>query len=75
VIFRLRLLKEGFNPHEAADDFPSLAPRVPEWVDTLERFVAEGLLYKVDSRSDSGFSYVLTSRGTEICDTILAELV
>jgi oxygen-independent coproporphyrinogen-3 oxidase len=75
VIFRLRLLKEGFNPHAAADDFPSLAPRVPEWTDTLERFAEEGLLHKIPSFPDVGFSYVLTPRGTEICDTILAELV
>ena len=66
VIFRLRLLKEGFNPSQAAIDFPELAPRVAEWRATLDRFVAEGLL--------TG-DYRLTSRGAEVCDAILAELV
>lgn len=66
VIFRLRLLKEGFNPSQAAIDFPELAPRVAEWRATLDRFVAEGLL--------TG-TYRLTSRGAEVCDAILAELV
>ena len=44
VIFRLRLLKEGFSPVQAAADFPELAPRVDEWCATLDRFTAEGLL-------------------------------
>ena len=44
VIFRLRLLKEGFSPAQAAADFPELAPRVAEWCATLDRFAAEGLL-------------------------------
>ena len=70
VIFRLRLLKEGFSPARAAEDFPELAPRVPEWCATLDRFAAEGLLTSHPSRT-----YRLTPRGTEVCDTILAELV
>lgn len=69
VIFRLRLIKEGFSPAQAASDFPELAPRVREWCATLDRFSAEGLL------SSSGGFYRLTPRGTEVCDTILAELV
>ena len=43
--------------------------RHPEWRDVLERFASEGLLVRVGSR------YRLTSRGTEVCDTILTELV
>ena len=70
VIFRLRLLKEGFSPAQAAADFPELAPRVAEWCATLDRFTAEGLLTTHPSNT-----YRLTPRGAEVCDTILAELV
>ena len=70
VIFRLRLLKEGFSPIKAAADFPELAPRVDEWTETLDRFAAEGLLTVSGDNT-----YHLTRRGTEVCDTILAELV
>lgn len=41
----------------------------PEWKRPLDRFVEEGLLTK------EGPVYRLTERGTEVCDTILAELV
>ena len=84
VIFRLRLLKEGFSPEQAAEDFPELAPRVTEWRATLDRFVAEGLLTAhpapPNSKPETGSSklkttYRLTPRGTEVCDTVLAELV
>ena len=70
VIFRLRLLKEGFSPKKAAADFPELASRVDEWTETLDRFAAEGLLTVFGENT-----YRLTRRGTEVCDTILAELV
>lgn len=70
VIFRLRLLKEGFSPIKAAADFPELASRVDEWTETLDRFAAEGLLTVSGENT-----YRLTRRGTEVCDTILAELV
>ena len=74
TIFRLRLLKEGFSPSAAAADFPELAARVAEWTETLDRFTEEGLL--TSSRSGSTApSYRLTPRGTEVCDTILSELV
>ena len=84
VIFRLRLLKEGFSPAQAAADFPELAPRVAEWCATLDRFAAEGLLTTHPSPLNSRLStlnsqlkttYRLTPRGAEVCDTILAELV
>ena len=74
VIFRLRLLKEGFNPATAAEDFPELQPRVQEWVSTLDRFASEGLLSIEPSRTGSP-TYRLTERGTEVCDAILAELI
>lgn len=74
VIFRLRLLKEGLNPAMAADEFPELAPRVPGWVSTLDRFASEGLLSSEPSHTGSP-TYRLTERGTEVCDAILAELV
>jgi oxygen-independent coproporphyrinogen-3 oxidase len=74
VIFRLRLLKEGFSPSAAASDYPELAPRVEEWTETLDRFAAEGLL-SIKRSADGPPAYILTPRGTEVCDTILAELV
>ena len=40
----------------------------PEWTTTLDKFADEGLLRK------SGTIYRLTERGTEVCDSILAEL-
>ena len=41
----------------------------PKWRTALDRFVAEGLL------THTGATYRLTRRGTEVCDTILEELV
>lgn len=41
----------------------------PEWGQALEKFVQEGLLTHENS------VYLLTDRGTEVCDSILAELV
>ena len=41
----------------------------PEWREPLDEFVAEGLLTRRDEL------YFLTPRGSEVCDTILAELV
>lgn len=75
VIFRLRLLKEGFSPSAAADAYPELAPRVAEWCETLDRFAAEGLLSSTPSEGSYSPTYRLTPRGTEVCDTILAELI
>ena len=74
VIFRLRLLKEGLSPDAAAADFPELAPRVAEWRETLDRFAGEGLL-DVSLPDGASPTYRLTPRGTEVCDSILAELV
>ena len=42
----------------------------PEWRPTLDRFAAEGLLVRIGESV-----YRLTERGTEVCDTILEELV
>ncbi len=74
TIFRLRLMKEGLCPTAAVEDFPELAPRVKEWTATLDRFVGEGLLKCRRSGSHSK-TYLLTQRGAEVCDTILAELI
>ena len=41
----------------------------PEWLPALDKFAAEGLLAK------SGLVYRLTERGTEVCDSILAEII
>ncbi len=46
------------------------ASRYPEWAPVLDGFVKEGLLEK-----KNGPVYLLTERGTEVCDSILAELV
>ena len=59
AFFRLRT-REGFD----AGGFPELVP-------TLERFVSEGLL---QNKAGSAV-YQLTERGTEVCDSILAELL
>ena len=45
------------------------ASRFPEWQKPLDDFVAKGLL------AGAFPVYRLTERGTEICDSILAELV
>ena len=42
----------------------------PEWLGRLDAFAAEGLLVK-----NGLTTYVLTERGSEVCDSILAELV
>lgn len=51
----------------------------PEWEEILDRFASNGLLVKFtgDSPRTDGDSprYRLTERGTEVCDSILAELV
>lgn len=41
----------------------------PEWIDILDKFCAEGILTQKKSR------YVLTARGREVCDSIIAELI
>ena len=56
-LFRLRT-REGLD-----------ASGHPEWGQTLEKHVLEGLLVR------EGQVYRLTERGTEVCDSILADLV
>ena len=41
----------------------------PEWQKPLDKFADEGLLTR------DGVVYRLTERGSEVCDSILAELV
>lgn len=57
TIFRLRT-REGLD-----------ASRFPEWGQTLQKHVQEGLL------AQSGSIYRLTERGMEVCDSILTDLV
>ena len=45
------------------------AARFPEWGQTLGKYVQEGLL------TQEGAVYRLTERGSEVCDSILADLV
>ena len=63
TIFRLRT-REGL-------DVAALAPHpsYPSFVVALDMFVREGLLMR------KGTAYCLTDRGTEVCDSILEELV
>ena len=58
-LFRLRT-REGID-----------AALFPELIPSLNRFVAQGLLHP----PSIGQSYTLTSRGMEVCDAILVELV
>ena len=58
TLFRLRT-REGID----ASDYP-------EWLPVLDRHVACGLLV----RGDSPAVYRLTERGSEVCDSILADL-
>ena len=44
--------------------------RFPEWRPTLDRFIDDGLLVHLDATT-----YRLTDRGTEVCDSILAEII
>lgn len=62
-IFSLRT-REGLNPFGH-----------PDWIPILDRFASEGLLSKINPNASLGPTYRLTERGTEVCDTILAELV
>ena len=62
-IFSLRT-REGLNPFGH-----------PDWLPILDRFASEGLLTKINANASLGPTYLLTERGTEVCDTILAELV
>jgi len=65
AIFALRT-SEGLSLERVAHTWPILVPRIPAWRETLEFFKRQGLLLD---------AYRLTPRGTEVCDSILAELV
>jgi len=64
AIFALRT-SEGLSLERIARMWPILVPRIPAWRETLEFFKRQGLLQD---------AYRLTPRGTEVCDSILAEL-
>ena len=76
ALFRLRL-REGLDlaqlrRHSSAVDVPcavDVESVLQTWARVLDASVLEGLLVK------AGESYHLTERGTEVCDSILAELV
>lgn len=65
ALFSLRT-REGLDFARIARLWPSLAPRLESWCETLEFFKRQGLLQD---------SYRLTPRGAEVCDSILAELL
>ena len=60
-VFRLRL-REGL-------DMATLGDVPPHWAEYMDRCVSEGLLAR------DGSVYRLTARGTEVCDSILVDLV
>ena len=65
ALFFLRT-REGLSLDRIARLWPILVPRLPEWREKLEFFKHQGLLQD---------AYRLTSRGAEVCDSILADLV
>lgn len=65
ALFSLRT-REGLSLDRVARLWPILVPRLPAWREKLEFFKHQGLLQD---------AYRLTSRGAEVCDSILAELV
>ena len=65
ALFSLRT-REGLSLDRIARLWPNLAPRLPAWREKLEFFKRQGLLQD---------AYRLTSRGAEVCDSILADLV
>ena len=65
ALFSLRT-REGLSLDRVARLWPILAPRLPAWREKLEFFKHQGLLQD---------AYRLTSRGAEVCDSILADLV
>ena len=65
ALFSLRT-REGLSLDRIARLWPILAPRLPAWREKLEFFKRQGLLQD---------AYRLTSRGAEVCDSILADLV
>ena len=65
ALFSLRT-REGLSLDLVTRLWPILAPRLPAWREKLEFFKRQGLLQD---------AYRLTSRGAEVCDSILADLV
>ena len=65
ALFSLRT-REGLSLERVARLWPTLAPRLPAWREKLEFFKRQGLLRD---------AYRLTSRGAEVCDSILADLL
>ena len=65
ALFSLRT-REGLSLERVARLWPILAPRLHVWREKLEFFKRQGLLQD---------AYRLTSRGAEVCDSILADLV
>lgn len=68
AMFSLRT-REGLDLERTAEQWPVLVPRLPAWRKTLDFNADEGLLERQGKR------YLLTARGAEVCDSILAELV
>ncbi len=68
ALFAFRM-REGLDLDAAAVRFPALIPRLGEWRKTLARLAGEGLVVAKGAR------WRLTRRGTEVCDSVLAELI
>ena len=69
LLFGMRLL-EGVNPEAFALRYPAAAPRVEEWLATLARLERQQLTM----RTADG-CWRLTSRGREVADAVVVELV
>ncbi len=65
AIFSLRTRK-GLSLEHIAERWPILRTKIPVWREALEFYKRQGLVRD---------SYRLTSRGTEVCDSIIADLL
>lgn len=67
AMFSLRL-DTGFNPDSAVALFPALAEVAGKWAERLAALIPHGIVHMVNG------AYVLTPRGLEVCDAVMAEL-
>ena len=71
-LYGLRL-KEGVSPEAFARRHSTAAERVGEWEQRLSALEAPGIVERFEG-ADGASAWRLTSRGTEVCDAVLAEL-
>lgn len=68
-LYSLRLA-QGTSPSAFASSYPAATPLLPHWIQTLQNLIPAGLVY-----SPSPDSFALTSRGREVADSVLSELI